>query len=158
MLLCCVSVFMKCFSNKASVLHRVRTLIKCRTCAVRQLAAEAYLNAFSDTIVLRLIFSPWVFFFNSTCTIFLWCVRLSIYLYPLKWMRGTAFIIDSWGFGATSFMVLAFFPIHKSPCSEPSMVAFALSVIWRERQSRLTLKLVWAVVVIRTFHLLYSLW
>lgn len=64
--LCCVSVFMKCFSNKVSILHRVRTLIKCRTCAVCQLAAEAYLNAFLDTIVLRLIFS----FFNFTSTIF----------------------------------------------------------------------------------------
>lgn len=71
-LLCCVSVFMKCFSNKVSVPRRVRTLIKCRTCAVCQLAVEAYLNSFSDTIVLILIFSPCFFFFfsNSTCTFF----------------------------------------------------------------------------------------
>lgn len=48
LLLCCVSVFMKCFSNKVSVPRRVRTLIKCRTCAVCQLAVEAYLNSFSD--------------------------------------------------------------------------------------------------------------
>lgn len=58
-----LSVFMKCFSNKVSVPRRVRTLIKCRTCAVCQLAVEAYLNSFSDTIVLILIFSPCFFFF-----------------------------------------------------------------------------------------------
>lgn len=44
MLLCCVSVFTKCLSNKVSVRHRIRALIQCRTCAVCQLAAEAYLN------------------------------------------------------------------------------------------------------------------
>lgn len=75
MLLCCVSVFMKCFSNKVSVPRKVRTLIKCRTCAVCQLAVEAYLNSFSDTIVLILIFSPCVCFFsNSTCTFFFYDV------------------------------------------------------------------------------------
>lgn len=55
---CAVSAFMKCFSNKVSIPRRVRPLIRCRTCAVCQLAAEAYLNSFLDTIVLILIFSP----------------------------------------------------------------------------------------------------
>lgn len=83
MLLCCVSVFMKCFSNKVSVLHRVRALIKCRTCAVCQLAAEAYLNAFSDTIVLRLIFSPWVFLIPLVLFFFMMCEFFCIFV-PTK--------------------------------------------------------------------------
>lgn len=130
MLLSCVSVFMKCFSNKVSVLHRVRALIKCRTCAVCQLAAEAYLNAFSDTIVLRLIFSPWVFLILLVL-FFLWRVSFSAYLYPLKGMSGTRFhqrFLRAW-------CRLPYCSII-SPChpmlSEPSMVAFAFSVIWWE--------------------------
>ena len=92
MLLCCVSVFMKCFSNKVSVPRRVRTLIKCRTCAVCQLAVEAYLNSFSDTVVLILIFSPCVCFFsNSTCTFFFMMCEFSYILYPLTGMSGACF-------------------------------------------------------------------
>lgn len=92
MLLRCVSVFVKCFSNKVSIPHRVRTLIKCRTCAVCQLAAEAYLNSFSDTIVLILIFSPCVLFFQILLVLFFFMMcEFSYILYPLTGMSGACF-------------------------------------------------------------------
>lgn len=154
MLLRSVSVFMKCFSNKVSVLHRVGALIKCRTCAVCQLAAEAYLNAFLDTIVLRLIFSPWVFLILLVL-FFLRHVSFSAYLYPPKGMSGICFhqwFLRAWcrlpycssiSPAIPSSLNLAWWPL---PCQS----------FGGKQQPRLNSILFWAILVMRTFCLLYS--
>lgn len=69
-------------------------------------------------------------FFNSTCTIFfLWHVSFSAYLYPLKVMSGTRFhqrFLRAWCRLPYCSIISPCYPI----LSEPSMVAFAFSVIW----------------------------